>query len=92
MLRTSMSQTMGLQLEIMFGEHGVTAEQACIMCHFSSECGGCCLKCKNDSCNGQECSQPYRDTEGARWRTWVYLVQTHDEFKHLRKYLKQLKK
>lgn len=76
----------------MFGEHGVTAEQACIMCHFSSECGWCCLKCKNDSCNGQECSQPYRDREGARWEAWLNIVLNNDSFKHLQKFLKPLKK
>lgn len=28
-------------------DYGVTPEQACIMCHFSSECGGCCEQYEN---------------------------------------------
>lgn len=61
-------------------EYGVTREQACIMCHLSSECDGCCLKCKaegkNGSCYGQSCSQPGRDHMGQRWETWIYIVAT----------------
>ena len=55
-------------------DYGVTPEQACIMCHLSSECGGCCQKCKKDGCHGQLCSQPGRDHMGQRWETWIYIV------------------
>lgn len=61
---------------IPLGSYGVSREQACIMCHLSSECSGCCLQCKNGHCQGQACSQPFRETEGERWETWMYLVGT----------------
>lgn len=34
-------------------DFGVTREQACIMCHLSSGCGGCCEKCRKEKghCN-----------------------------------------
>ncbi len=55
---------------------GVTREQACVMCHLSSECEGCCLKCKKGNCAGQVCSQSTRDHDGQRFLTWIYLVKT----------------
>ena len=65
---------MSRQLSFIF-DYGVTREQACIMCHLSSECEGCCLKCtKDNGCHGQLCSQPYRDHEGQRWNAWIYLA------------------
>ena len=61
-------------------EYGISKEQACILCHLSSECAGCCVKCKaenkNGSCYGQTCSQPSRVHDGRRWDTWMYLVST----------------
>lgn len=89
------------QLEFKFN-YGLSKEQACILCHLSSECSGCCVKCrtekKNDSCQGQTCSQPFREQEGARWDTWMYLVsECLPELKRFipakyRKYLKKKKK
>lgn len=64
---------MGRQQEFNF-TYGVTKEQACIMCHLSSECEGCCLKCRK--CQGQICSQTSREWDGQRWDTWMYLVNT----------------
>lgn len=65
------------ELELPFGSYGVSREQACIMCHLSAECHGCCLRCgQKDSCGGQTCSQPFRDHEGQRFETWMYLVGT----------------
>lgn len=85
---------MSRQLSFIF-DYGVTREQACIMCHLSSECEGCCLKCtKDNGCHGQLCSQPYRDHEGQRWNTWIYLVRTSlPELKRFvpKKYHKYLK-
>ena|GEM_PF-2433645 len=67
-------------------EYGVTREQACIMCHLSSECGGCCLTCKKEGgCQGQACSQPFRDHEGARFETWMWLVKTF--YPHLKRFV-----
>lgn len=65
------------QLEIDFG---ITEEQACILCHLSSGCAGCCVKCKaqgkNGTCYGQTCSRHDLDKQKARWNTWMYLVRT----------------
>lgn len=76
--------------QLSFGfSYGVTKEQACIMCHLSSECGECCIKCKkfgkNMSCNGQACSQPFIDNEGVRWDTWMKLVRT--SYPNLKKFI-----
>ena len=61
-------------------EYGVTSEQACIMCHLSAECGGCCFRCmaegRNGTCHGQTCSQPGRDHMGRRFETWMHVVRT----------------
>lgn len=61
-------------------DYGISKEQACILCHLSSECEGYCVKCKaenkNDGCSGQACSQPFREKEGNRWDTWMHLVST----------------
>ena len=61
-------------------DYGISKEQACIHCHISSECAGCCVKCKAENksgtCQGQNCSIPSRDHDGQRWDTWMYLVST----------------
>lgn len=69
---------MDSQLKFDF-EYGISREQACILCHLSSECAGCCVDCTaegmNDGCNGrQECTLPSRGHNGQRWETWMYLV------------------
>lgn len=80
-------------------QYGISKEQACILCHLSSECAGCCIKCKaegrNNSCSGQDCSLPYREFEGQRWDTWMNLVANNlPELKRFIpvKYRKHLKK
>lgn len=35
-------------------EYGATREQACIMCHLSAECGGCCVRCIAERSNLSE--------------------------------------
>ena len=70
-------------------EYGATREQACIMCHLSAECGGCCVRCmaegRNGTCHGQICSLPGRDHMGQRFETWMYIVR---EFRpDLKRYL-----
>ncbi len=61
-------------------DYGISREQACILCHLSSGCGGCCVKCfakgKNGTCNGQLCSQPTRDRDGQRWDAWMHILAT----------------
>ena len=51
-------------------DYGISKEQACILCHLSSECAGCCVKCKAESrcgsCQGQNCSIPSRDHGGQK--------------------------
>ena len=46
---------MSMQLDFLY-DFGVTREQACIMCHLSSGCGGCCEKCRKERgyCNRWE--------------------------------------
>ena len=46
-------------------DYGISKEQACILCHLSSECEGCCVKCKAENKN-----------DGNRWDTWMHLVST----------------
>lgn len=62
-------------------EYGVTREQACAMCHLSSECGGCCARCRAEgrsgTCHGQACSLPSRGHDGQRWETWLFVVAVH---------------
>lgn len=75
---------MARQTELIFS-YGISREQACILCHLSSECGGCCAKCMasngKGSCNGQLCSLPSRDQDGQRWDSWMWLVKTQDQIK-----------
>jgi hypothetical protein len=57
--------------------YGISHEQACILCHLSAECEGCCAKCNHpNGCQGQCCSQPSRERDGLRWDTWMYLLKT----------------
>lgn len=81
-----------IQLDFNF-TYGVTKEQACILCHLSSDCGGCCVKCKAEgksgTCYGQNCSQLSRETDGQRWETWMYLINSYDHLAHLKKYIPQ---
>ena len=59
---------------------GVTPEQACIMCHLSSECGGCCRECaaRGKTCSNlaQLCSREDMESQGPRWDSWIALVRT----------------
>lgn len=68
------------QLEFPRFDCGVTREQACTMCHLSTECTRCCVKCmregRNGTCNGQSCSIPCRDDDGVRWDAWMHFACT----------------
>lgn len=93
-----MNKIMNRQEKFTF-DYGVTREQACIMCHLSSECGGCCNKCRaegrNGSCYGQVCSQPNREHQGMRWNAWMNIVATAiPELRRFvpKKYIKALKR
>lgn len=64
-----------VQTSLDFGTYGIAREQACILCHLSSECAGCCQRCEHpDGCQSQSCSLPTRHIEGNRWDTWMHLV------------------
>lgn len=67
-------------------QYGISREQACILCHLSAECSGCCIKCGHDGCQGQMCSQPSREHDGQRWETWMYLLR--ENLPHLKKFIK----
>lgn len=60
--------------------YGISKKQACILCHLSSECTGCCVKCKaenkNGTCYGQNCSLLTREHDGQRWDAWMHIVAT----------------
>ena len=74
---------MAIQLSLNM-DYGVTREQACIMCHLSSGCPNCCAKCKKDGCQGQLCSQQFRDMDGQRWEAWIHIVK--NQLPELRKF------
>lgn len=84
-------------VEQLYFDFGVTPEQACIMCHLSSNCGMCCVKCQAEGkkCGNsmQSCSQYDLDKQSARWNTWMYNVAFHypELIKYIpRKYRKQV--
>lgn len=65
-----------------------TIKQVCMLCHFSSECGGCCKKCI-DPCNaGQVCGleEPV-ENHSDRFAAWVSLVKNNQHFRKLRKFI-----
>lgn len=71
----------GRQTSLTFN-YGISREQACILCHLSSECGGCCAKCsQQNGCSGQVCAQPRRDIDGQRWDAWMHLVANYEHIK-----------
>lgn len=71
---------------IDFGNYGISAEQSCILCHLSSECGGCCASCHERCSNSSQlCSRPMRDVEGSRWNSWMYLIKNYEHIKELAK-------
>ncbi len=51
----------------------VTRPDICTMCHWSSDCDGCCKKCK-DQCNAmQRCGlEEKMEDQQERWNTWNY--------------------
>ena len=71
-------------------DFAVTAEMACVMCHFSSECGGCCNKCRaaGTECGSQQlCSQLSRRHDADRWASWIAIVRSNPAFKRLKRYI-----
>ncbi len=65
------------QLTLDLDDYGLSREQACILCHLSAECSGCCARCTHpNGCPGQTCSQPSREREGNRWEAWMHILGT----------------
>lgn len=76
----------GKQTSLIF-HYGISREQACMLCHLSAECSGCCAKCDHpNGCNGQTCSQPMRNNEGQRWDAWMHIL-TFPNMSRLVKYI-----
>jgi len=63
-----------------------TDSEICAMCRFSSECAGCCSKCKN-TCNAHQICMLGEGHQFARLNTWHHLIKSNDNFKRLRKFL-----
>lgn len=76
----------GRQTSLSFN-YGISREQACILCHLSAECSGCCSKCdRPNGCQGQICSHPSRNVDGQRWDAWMHLLAS-SEMSRLVKYI-----
>lgn len=52
----------------------VTPQQICTMCHWSSGCDKCCIKC-DDQCNSMQICGHNKDfgDQIDRWNTWIKL-------------------
>ena len=64
-----------------------TSGDICMMCHFSSECDGCCMKCKKECNSKQICGlkgKPEDQTE--RLQAWLSIIKC-SEMKNLKKYI-----
>jgi hypothetical protein len=63
-----------------------TLEDICLMCHYSSGCGGCCSKCK-DKCNSSQTCGLKEDPSNHidRMKAWIHIVDI-DAMSHLKKY------
>lgn len=62
----------------------VSKENICLMCHYSSECGDCCNKCKLE-CNAKQICGLNDKEQEARLNTWNYVIEL-EHFRHLRKF------
>jgi len=58
------------------------------MCHFSSDCSGCCLKCQ-DKCNSEQVCMQGQPGQFERLQSWHNLIKSNNYFKHLEKYIYQ---
>lgn len=66
----------------------VTKEEQCMMCHFSSECEGCCKTCK-EPCNTRQVYGLSDDPVGSipRLMAWRGIVRNCPAFETLKKYI-----
>lgn len=79
---------MSKQLEICFDDgYGISKEQACILCHLSAESQGCCLDPNSEAYGMQRCSVPYRENDGPRWDTWMYLISKKGCLQELKRFI-----
>jgi hypothetical protein len=65
-----------------------TTQQVCMMCHFSSECKGCCKRCTS-KCNSSQICQKGVPGQSERLDTWLDIITTTPNLQELRKFLKQ---
>lgn len=59
-----------------------TNQDICMMCHFSSECDGCCSKCK-ELCNTQQNCGIGKKQQAERLIAWRHIIKSNDVFKRL---------
>ena len=77
------------QLSFAF-DYGCNDEQACIMCHLSSECGKCCNRCisSGTTCGSQQiCSRLSKENEGPRWESWLHITEKGEPLHELRRFI-----
>jgi hypothetical protein len=79
------NKQMSYQPEIPFP---VTKEEQCMMCHFSTECEGCCQACK-ESCNTKQiCSLPDDPVESIpRLQAWRHIVRDCPAFDNIKRFI-----
>jgi len=66
----------------------VTKEEQCMMCHFSSECEGCCKVCKKPCNIGQICGIS-DDPVGSiqRLQAWRHIIKDCASFNELKRFI-----
>ncbi len=67
----------------------VTKEEQCMMCHFSSECEGCCKICQKDCNVRQVCSLPDDPIDSIpRLQAWRSIVKDCPGFNELKRFIR----
>jgi len=74
-----MQLELGLELE-------ATPEEICMMCHFSSECDGCCKRCEN-FCNSEQTCMQGKKGQFQRLQSWMSIINSDKYFDYLKKYI-----
>jgi hypothetical protein len=74
-----------VQLSLFDKNREPTNKDICMMCHLSSECGGCCKTCKN-KCNSCQVCQIGVQWQAERLAAWLKIVED-EEMSRLRKFI-----
>jgi len=61
-------------------------DEICMMCHFSSECGKCCLKC-TEQCNSRQVCMQGKPNQAERVDAWMNIIDNNSATNHLKKTL-----